>query len=273
MGEGETEAMTPPVPAETGGRPRWTRLAILGLLMEAMTPILFLIAVLAFGLEVGEEIVFIFVVPVIPLIGAFLVWRFGTWARFVGIVAALVPAFLMFWTAFSITLISSFFDFVPAILLIPGFLIAVVSLIASLIAGRRGHRTSTASGGERLALRIILGVVVLLAVVSGVMTLLGKSSTTEAASADVTVGTKSTKFDPRNFAVSSGDTILVLGNDPFAHTFTIDALEIDETTTPGVDVTVKVPDRPGTYIVYCKFHTSDPKKPEKGDMAGRVTIR
>jgi plastocyanin len=269
---GEAETMTPPPSAQTGGRARWTTLAVLGLLMEAIAPLLLLVAVLVFGLDAGEFAKIFVIVIAVPLIGAALVWRFGWWAKLVGILTALVPAGAMFWTIFGITIVSSFFDFVPAILLIPGFFIAIASLIASLVAGRRGHRTPKPAGRERLAIQVVGGVILLLALISGVMTFLGRSSASSAAAAE-TVVEKDTAFRPKTLSVDGGDTILIRDDDPFFHTFTIDALDIDESFTPGDEIAVEIPDKPGTYIFYCRPHTSNPKHPEEGDMAGRITIR
>lgn len=270
---GEAEAMTPPPSAETGGRARWTMLAVLGLVMEGLAPLLFLIAVLLFGLDFGDDAKFFIIVIGIPLIGAVLVWRFGWWAKLVGILAALAPALAMFWTIFGISYISSFFDFLPAILLLPGFVIALAFLIASLVAGRRGHRTEKTTGRERLAIRVISGVVVLLSLISGLLTFLGKSSASNAAAAQETLIQKNGAFKPKTLTVDGGDTILIRDDDPFFHTFTIDALSVDESFTPGDEVAVKIPDKPGTYIFYCRPHTEDPKNPSKDDMAGRITIR
>jgi plastocyanin len=240
--------------------------------MEALGPLLLLAAVLIWGLDFGDDASFFIIILAIPLVGAFLVWRFGAWAKFVGILAALLPAGAMFWTAFGLALPSSFFDFVPGILVIPGFFIAVVSCIAGLVAGRRGHRSPSTSGGERVALRAIPAVVGLLAIVSAVLTFTGRSTASEPGADEVLIA-KNNAFDPKQFDVNGPARILIRADDPFFHTFTIEDLDIDESLTPGDEIVVELPDRAGTYIFYCRPHTSSPEKPKENDMAGELTVR
>src|SRR5687768_9045258 len=111
---------------------KWTRLASLGLVLAGLGPLLMLIAALLFGLDIAEDLVFFLGVAVIAFLGAFLVWRFGTWSKFVGILAGLLVGMAMFWTAFGLAEPASFFDFVPGILVIPGALIAIGANIAAL---------------------------------------------------------------------------------------------------------------------------------------------
>lgn len=267
MGETETG------PAPEGRAPaRWTRLAVLGLLMEALGPLVLLAAVLIWGLDFGDDAYFFVIILAIPLVGALLVWRFGAWAKFVGILAALLPAMAMFWTAFGLAIPYSFFDFVPGILVIPGFFIAIVSCIAGLIAGRRGHHAPSTTGGERIALRVIPGVVGLLAIASAVLTFTGRSTASEPG-ADQTLLSKNSAFDPKEFDVSGPARILIRNDDPFFHTFTIEDLDIDESLTPGDEIVVEIPDKAGTYIFYCRPHTESPEKPKESDMAGSLRVR
>jgi plastocyanin len=279
MGETETpppaEDLAPAedhVPTESRAPARWTRLAVLGLLMEGLGPLLLLAAVLIWGLDFGDDWLFFVVILAIPLLGAFLVWRFGAWAKFVGLLAALLPAGAMFWTAFGLAIPSSFFDFVPGILVIPGFLIAAISCIAGLVAGRRGHKAPMTTGGERIAIRAIPAVVGLLAIISAVLTFAGRSTASEPG-ADQTLTSKNNAFEPKQFDVNGPARVLIRNDDPFFHTFSIDDLDVDESLTPGDEIVVEIPDRAGTYVFYCRPHTSDPKKPEENDMAGELIIR
>jgi plastocyanin len=240
--------------------------------MEASAPALFLIAVLVWQLDFGDDATFFLIVLAIPLLGALLVWRFGSWAKVLGIVAALLPALAMFWTAFGLSSPGSFFDFVPGILMIPGALIAIMSLIASLVAAKRGRRGPVAVGGERAAIRIVVGLVLLLALVSAGLTYAGRSTVANAAAADQTLQAKNSKFEPNTLTIESGDSILVRNDDPFFHTFTIEALEIDQSLTPGDQILVNMPDKAGTYAFYCRPHTENPENPKDTDMAGKVSI-
>jgi plastocyanin len=253
------------------GRARWTRLAALGLVFVAAGPLLMLGAALTFGLDLEEFLGFLVVTSAVPLIGAYLVWRFGTWSKIVGILAALAPAVMLFWTAFGLAQPTSFFDFMPGVLVIPGALLAIVACVSAIVAGRRGHASATAVGGEMKTIRIALSVVVGLAVVSGGLTL-GTRSTADAAGTAATVDMKDFEFVPDNQSVAGGSTILVKNSDPFHHTFTVEALDIDVDFGPRSSETIEIPARPGTYVIFCRPHTGTPDDPGENDMAGELTV-
>ena len=257
---------------EVRTRARWTRLGVLGQLFLAGGVVLMLLAVVTFGMDVEGETTFFMIVAAISLAGAGLAWRFGWWGKALGIVSALLTGMAVFWTAFGLEAFPSFFDFMPAVMVLPGALLAVASYIAALVAGRRGHKTVRAEGGERVGIRVALGIVTMLAVVTGALTLFGRS-TVDPAQADETVAMSSFEFDETSYTLQAGDKILVRNSDPFFHTFTIDDLDIDEDLLAGDEVLVTLPDRPGNYVLYCKPHTETPDDPEYGsDMAARLTI-
>jgi plastocyanin len=268
-----TETTTAPPESRPApeGKPRWTRLAVLGLVLAALGPILFITAGVVWGLDVSEDVPFFGIIATVALVGAFLVARFGTWAKIVGIIIALLVGLALFWTAFGLFSPTSFFDFVPGVLVLPGVLIAIVSCIAAMVARRRGHLTTAADGGERRALRIVLAVVVILAVLSGIATAATRSTVDES-DADATVVLKDFEYDSTEYQLQGGSRVFVRNDDPFLHTFTVDALDIDETMSPGSEELIEVPSEPGTYVVYCRPHTSDPDDPSDEDMAATLTI-
>jgi plastocyanin len=256
-----------------GHTARWTRLAALGLLMEAIAPLLMLGAALLWGLDVGGDAAFFAVPGVVGLVAAFLAYRFGTWAKIVGIVVALLIAMMLFWTVFGLFSPRSFFDFVPGLLVIPGALIAVASCVGAIVAGRRGHRADTAIEGERRTIRIVLTALVVLAALSATLSIFGRSTADES-QADTVVTLKDFEFNEASYEFEQGSTVLVRNNDPFIHSFTIEALDIDETLTPGSEKLIEIPERPGAYVVFCRPHTSDAAAPDvEEDMAAEVTIR
>ncbi len=257
--------------SERALRARWTQLAALGLVMIGLAPFLMLGAALLWGLDVSEEIAF-FVPPiVVPWLGAFLVWRFGTWAKIVAIVIALAGLALLFWTAFGLAHPASFFDFVPGLLVIPGALIAIVASIAGIVAKRRGHMVAAPEGGERRAMSVVIAVVGALAVVSAVLTISSRSSV-DATDAAAEVDLHDFEFDRAAYSVPGGSTVVVRNKDPFAHTFTVDALGIDVVLGPGEAQVVTIPSQAGTYVVYCSLHTSNPENPTSDDMASSLQI-
>jgi plastocyanin len=255
------------------GRARWTKLAVLGLVMAALGPILMLTAGLIWGLEdFGEALAFFGPVALIALIAAGLAWRFELGGRIAGIVGGVLVAGALFWTAFGLFSPGSFFDFVPGLLVLPGGLIAVGASIGAIVAARRGHLTAEPTGRERAALRFVPAVVVVLAALSGVVTLTGQSSVDES-EADLVVRFKDFEYDQESYEVAAGSTVLVRNDDPFQHTFTIEALDVDENVTPGSEKLIEIPAEPGDYIVFCRPHTSDPDDPDvEDDMFARITI-
>lgn len=271
MADVETPERTEP-PAGEAGVARWTRLGALGLVMVGLGPIMMVAAALIWGLDVADDIGFFLVIGIVPLVTAFLVWRFGLWAKILGAVIAFLAAGMMFWTAFGLATPQSFFDFVPGLLVIPGGIIAIVSCIGAAVAGRRGNMTAEPVGGERRALRIVPTVVIVLAVVSAVVTFAGRSSV-DAAQADTEVVLSDFQFDQDEYDFTAGTTILVRNEDPFLHTFTVEDWDVDETLGPGSEVLVEVPASPGEYVVFCRPHTSDTVQPTEDDMAARATVR
>ena len=203
-------------------RSRWTTLATIGLLMVALGPTLMLGSGLIWGLDISDDLGFFGIVIAVALVGALLVLFFGWWAKVIGLLIALAGAGSLFWTAFGLQQPASFFDFAPGLLVIPGALIAAVSCIAAIVAGRRGRRGRETTGGERTAIRVVLTLVVLAMLASGVLTYTGRQTVADASDATQTVQARDFEFDPVEFEVDGGDTILIQNDDPFFHTFTID---------------------------------------------------
>ncbi len=249
---------------------RWTRLAALGLLLAGIAPVLMLLAGILWGFS---EFPTFFLMPAgLGLVGSYLVVRFGTWSKIVGIVLGVAIAMMLFWTAFGLFTPNSFFDFVPGVMVIPGVLIALVAGIGAIVAGRRGNVTPAATGGERTAIRTVLAVVVGLAVVSGVLTFAARTTVT-AGQADTTVSLKDFEFDQASYELAAGSTVLVRNDDPFLHTFTIEELDIDLALSPGSEKLVEMPSQTGEFVLFCRPHTFEPEDPSPDDMAATVIIR
>lgn len=259
-------------PVVTRGPARWSRLASLGLFLEALGPLLMLAGGFLWGLSISDEVGFFGVTGVAALITSFLVARFGMWSKVVGIVVAFLVAGALFWTIFGLFTPNSFFDFVPGLVVIPGGILAIVSCIAAIVAGRRGHVSETPVGGERRGMRIAMGVVGVLALLSAVLTFVGAGSA-ESGGAETEVVATDFEWDGDSYEVEAGSTVLVRNDDPFLHTFSVDELDIDEAISPGSEILVEIPDEPGTYILYCRPHTFDPKNPNDDDMAAELEVR
>jgi hypothetical protein len=256
------------------GVPRGTRLAVLGLLMVSAAGAIWLVAGLIWGLDLGDSAGFLIPTIVLPAVAAFLVWRFGTWARVVGIVVALLGIGMLWFTAFGLLEPDSFFDFIGGVLVVPGAVIAIVGCVQAIRAGRRGDLVARREGGEARAIGVIVAVVAGLTVLSGVVTFVGRS-TADAAQADGEVALKDFSFEvggAEGVAVTGGDTLYVANEDPFHHTFTVEELGIDVSFGPSSQQLIEIPAQPGTYTLYCRPHTSNPDDPTENDMATTLTV-
>jgi len=257
--------------ASTPNTPSGTTLATLGFAMAALGPILIIGAGLIFGLD---DLGFFLIPSVLGIVGVVLSRRHGKIAKAVSIVIALLIGMLLFWTAFGLSAPSSFFDFVPAILVLPGALLALAGSIAALVARSRG---SESGAGERRAGFAIVTLLGLLGGLSAVLTLTGRDTVPDsiAAAADAVVDLKDFEFDEDAYEVPAGGTVLVTNDDPFLHTFTVDELGIDVDLGPGDEKIVEIPstvEGSGTYVIYCEPHTEDPDDPGEDDMASELTV-
>jgi plastocyanin len=253
-------------------RGRYVGLAALGLVLAAAAPLIFLIAGFVSGLDMSEDLVFFGLLTVVPLIAAALVWRFGAWARIVAIVVSLLVAFMAFWFVFGLAYPASFVDFVPAVLLPLGVLLALVGSVAAMVANRRGPAAPAA--GERRVAMAALGIVALAVVVSAALNLTSTQRVDAAAAEGAAESTmRDFAFSEGSYRVTAGQptTFLVRNTDPVVHTFTIAELGVDQTVLPGSEALVEVTADAGTYTLYCKPHSNpDNPDPAQGDMAASL---
>lgn len=254
------------------GLARWTRLGMLGQAFVVAGALTLLVAILGYGLSAEGEQFFLLIVSATALAGIAAAWKLRTVGKVIGIVTSVLTAMALFWTAFGLSAFPSFFDVLPGVLVIPGAILAVASYVAAIVAGRRRHATPVATGRERTAIRVALAIVGVVAVVTGALTITGRSSV-DAGSADTTITLGDFEFDQDAYQLEPGSMVHVRNTDPLFHTFTIDGLGIDESLTPGDEALVTIPNEPGDYVLYCKPHTDTPDDPEYGsDMAARLTV-
>lgn len=256
----------------THGRAPYSRVAAVGLLLAAAAPAVMLTAGRLTGMDLGEEGPFLATTIAAPLIGAALAWRFGWWAKLLSAVLSVGVGFMLFWTVFGLAYPASFADFIPGVLLPLGVVVGLAGSIAALVAHRRGRRVTSATSGERRILTVALTLATLAVVVSGVSSVLGRS-TVDASGDAVPVTIADFAFAEGTYEVAAGEptTMLVHNSDAFVHTFTVPELGIDETVLPGNEVAVTLTADAGSYTLYCKPHAdvTEPD-PEQAGMAATV---
>jgi plastocyanin len=256
-------------------RPRYARTGLLGLGLITGTLLVFLALILTLF---PEEVAFVLPMVAVAAVATGLVWKFdATWSRIVGAVATVGLAAMLFWVVFGLAHPASFFDFVPAVAFLVGVGLSLFGNIAAIVQRRRQHLDAKAGSTERRVEQVAVGVVVLAVLVSGVLSVLGRSSVDEAVAADaVAVDMANFAFEPPSIEASSGQQLLVHNSDPFVHDIAVPELGIEAVTVPpGSDVLVDVPATAGTYVVYCTLHSNtDDADPDPEDqMVTSLTVR
>ena len=222
--------------------PVYTRVALGGLLLLALAPVIGLVANIIQSNSGALPVNVI--TAILPLAIAGLVSRYGRWA----LVAAAVYGVL-----------------VPAVVFIGGGLVSLVGGTASFVASRREERPRISTGArERLAFRGVASVLGALVFVSLVLAVTGRHTLADEEKAGATVvRTEGFQFRPDWFAIPDGriNRIVVDNRDLVVHTFTIKALDIHLTVDPKSEGLVELPDvGPGAYTYTCQVPGHDNMK-------------
>lgn len=233
-------------------------------------PVVMIAVALATGQDIAEDIGF-FLVPIVAVgTGAALVWRFGTWAKVVGIVLTVAAAFMLFWAVFGLAYPASMGDFLPGVLLPIGVVLSLSGNIAAIV--RRRVLQPEATRGERRVRNATFAIVALAVATSAILSVVSRSTVDSAAAAGaITISAGDFEFAPEHLTVAAGGDVLVRNADGFVHTFTVPALGIDEVLLPGSAQLIPIGATPGTYTIYCKPH-SDMSKAEPSDAGMAATL-
>lgn len=254
------------------GKPAYTHLAATGLLLIGLAPALGLLAALWAGLDLEGDASFLVTSALVPLAGAALVWRYGIWAKAVGIVIGLAGALMLFWLAFGLAYPFSFVDFTLGAMLPLGVVVGVGGSIAALVAERRGNFGTGPGRGERRMITLVVGLIAAAAVVSGVWHLVARDSVSaedaQVATMEDFAFTEATYTLPADLTVGvplpewltleqTRSLIVVRNSDPFVHDFAIPELGIDAVSVvPGGESLIEIVGAaPGTYTIYCTLHS------------------
>ena len=263
--------------ATTGGdaKAKWTRVATLGFLLIASGMALWIVGGLIAGQSLGEEGMFFGGAIAAALVGAGVVWQFGTVGKAIGIVLALGIMMMLFWVAFSLGAPGAFVEFSGAVMFVVGAFTALGYSIAGIV--RRSVVAAEPTRGEKRAMRIMLGIVAVALVVSAVLNFTGRT-TVAAAAGDTKVTMSNFEFDPATYEVPAGETarLAVYNSDAFSHDFAIPQLDIATgLIEPGSGQLVEINAPAGEYAIYCTLHSMDPSKetPSPDDMGAVLTVK
>ena len=261
-------------------RPRavYTRLATMGLVLAAATPVFILVAGLFAGQALtGEDLTFFGVTALIGLAGAVAVWYLGLAGRIVGIVASLLLGMALFWTMFGLAVPAAFADFIAGVMLPVGVILGVGGGIASIVAARRGQVQPHAGHLETRIMLGALGVLAVAVIASGIASVTGRTVVSEAAAAGATqLGMADMQFSaPLEVTAGEPARVVVHNSDAFLHDFAIPALGLEPVQVlPGSDQLIELSAPVGTYTVYCTLHADlDEADPAQAGMATTLVAR
>ena len=205
------------------------------------------------------------VLAVVLGVTTFLVWRFDTtWAVIIGLVVAVAAASTIFYIAFGVFQPLSPIEFGTGLLLVVGFVFALVGGIGALF--RRQ------ADGPPKGVRLRLGALALVAIgtLASVVGFLSSRTTVDVAAASeaVVVDMRNFLFEPEQTAIAAGEQLLLTNSDAFAHDFTLEEYDLYTYFGPGSEALIEVGDLPpGTYEYFCSLHTFDGE-----GMIGTLTI-
>lgn len=235
--------------------------------LALVTAALLAVVILTLILFDGDDVVMFAILTAIAGAAAFLTWRFDTqWARALGLVGT-VLSLGGFFLGFGLFQIFSPIEFTLALAYVLGVLLSLVAGIMAIVAGAR-HRVGPSPRETRVPM-VALGLIGIAAIVSVAGFLLTRQTVSAEEAAGATeIDMVAFKFSPESSTVPAGTTILVKNADPFAHDFTLEALDIAESVGPGGEVIIDLSAAaPGTYDYVCTLHTS-----EGEGMVGTIVI-
>ena len=237
-------------------RPVYARVTIIGLVLMAMPAIMIAIVQSAQGNAVGS-LIFAFIIFVIPLAAAVLIWRYGRWALIVAMVVGVLDLVnLIRFLEYGVGRPNSFFDFVPSLLILVGSLITLLGGATAYIQAGRGEPRTAITGVELSASLGIAIALVVLVVMSVIVTATQRSTVSaEDRARSLSIALKDFQFRPDRITIPAGVSIqtVIENRDILGHTFTIKDLDIDHTLGPDSQILIKLGAlEPGEYTLTCE---------------------
>ena len=246
----------------------YARVNIGGLLVFAS---FFMVVGVIFELSQPGSIAFTAVLVVPAVVIALLALRVGGWALTLSAVWAVLMFLLaLAFLAPSLVHVNSFWDFGATLVAIVALLAAAVGGVVSFVQRRRGAVRQTATTAERRWLVGATGVVVALVALSGVLHIASiESVAADAKAGAIAVAMNNTRFEPAEITVQSGRpaTLVVKNQDLGVHTFTVEALGINEVIIGGSEQLIAIASSsPGSFEFVCEIVGHE-------DMKGTIVVQ
>jgi plastocyanin len=261
------------------GRAVYVRVQVFGLLLIAGTVLAVTMAIIVTEPALaGEVLAFFGPVAAVTLLVAWLAWRYGTWARLVGLLVGLAAAALLSWTTVALTHPESVVDFGLGLGVVAGVVLTVGGGFAALIAGRRDRYANQATPVERRLIRVVAVALGVALAASAVLTLAGRSTVDPTETVGATpVEMAGFEFRPAEIHLDGPDGRLVVHNaDLFLHDISIPALDTSVVpVTPGSTAVAELTGAAaGTYVVYCTLHSNlSADEPGDDDMTALLVVQ
>jgi len=247
--------------------PLYTRVAVVGLLVNGLVSLVFAVLSVIDGEASTVALFIIFIVLSAVSVG--LMWRFGKWALVVGAVWGFLNLWWGWLLILALSYFNSFFDFVLPLLLTVSALLAGVGATVALVQQRRGTTRTAATRAERRTFGAIVVVLLGLVILSGILHIAGRTTvSTEAKAGAMVVQMKNSYLAPERLEVRVGETtrILVKNNDFFVHTFEIDELGVEHTVLPFSELLIDLqPTNTGEFTIRSEAYMT-------GDMEGTLVV-
>ncbi len=210
------------------------------------------------------------------LLGLFLSWKVGRGGFIVPVL--LVLALLLLFTpmlTFALAHPEAGSEFIMMALFLVGALLAVIGGGISIVQWRRRSAKAGATPGQRLALKVILGLTLAIALAALALSAMARTSLAADVRAGATVvEIKDFAFTQSSLSVKAGETVrlAVANDDTSLHTFTLVEAGIDVAIPPGAErlVEFQAP-AAGTYTWYCVPHSRATSSGREG-MVGTLVV-
>jgi plastocyanin len=256
-------------------KPFYTLLAATGFaLIIGAGLVMLLVSALAGSLARTGIFSLFFFVP--GLLGLFLSWKVGKGGFIVPVV--LVLALLLLFApmlTFALAHPEAGLEFIVMALFLIGSVLAVIGGGTGIAQWRRRSAKAGATPGQRLALQVILGATLAVALAALAMSALARTSLAGDVRAGATVvEIKDFAFTQSSLPVKVGETVrlAVANDDTSLHTFTLVEAGIDVAIPPGAErlVEFQAP-AAGTYTWYCVPHSGMTEAGRQG-MVGTLVV-
>jgi heme/copper-type cytochrome/quinol oxidase subunit 2 len=256
-------------------KPFYTLLAATGFLLLVGAGLIMLTMGLIGG-DLAETGVFALIFLVPGLLGVLLAWKVGRWGLIVpGLLALAMLVMFAPFLGFSLAHPEGGLEFIMVVLFVAGALLGVIGSGVSVFQWLRRATQAGATPAQRLAFKVILGLVLALALVSLTLTALARTSLAadvRASATPITIRHGAYPLSPLQVPAEGSVRLAVRNDDAVLHTFTLPEAGVDVSIPPGAERLIEF-EAPaaGRYTWFCVPHSADSGTGREG-MVGTLVV-